>query len=143
MRGFAAALLMWPAALPAQTAESLMAGHDRMTRSPECVGARADEVVVCARRDDDEFRVPLGVRTVPAERSDALSMDAHMAIASASPGSRDQCGIFSDQRRCSKADMVASGWGGGRDPITAMGRLVGIIDEAPPPELPAGASGPR
>jgi len=143
MRGWAVVLLAWSVALPAQTAESLLLNHDRLTRSGDCREARSDEVVVCARRDEDEFRLPLRERAAAAERSNAQSMDTHMALVASTPGSRDQCGIFADQRRCSKGDMIASGWGGGRDPITAVGRLIGVMGEPPPPDLPAGAAGPR
>ncbi|NJC33551.1 hypothetical protein GGR88_001025 [Sphingomonas jejuensis] len=142
MRGGALALLLMPAALPAQTAESLQQNHDRMTRAEGCRQERAGDVVVCARRDDDAFRLPAQERRPPQEEAGVRSMDAHMALAGAAPGSRDQCGIFADQRRCSKADMIASGWGGGRDPLTAVGRLIGIVDAAEPPALPEGTAGP-
>lgn len=89
-----------------------------------CGSSDNDAIVVCgSRRGDERYRVPpsdAGAQPGARHRGDAPS--AMLGITPFAP-----CGIFEGQRRCSKKEMEAYGYGQGRDPITIAGKLIGAI----------------
>ncbi|MDR6850132.1 hypothetical protein J2X47_002040 [Sphingomonas sp. BE270] len=78
----------------------------------------ADEIVVCGRRRD-QYRLPL--REEPAPDADAARGAEASGLSAITPSGR--CGIFAGERRCSKREAAAYGYGNGRDPITLLTRL--------------------
>lgn len=78
-----------------------------------------EDIVVCGRTKD-RYRLPL-----PAEResSDARAPgEAPDGMATLTSAAR--CGIFAGERRCSKREAALYGYGGGRDRITVVTKLV-------------------
>ncbi len=84
-----------------------------------CGAGDDSEVVVCAR-GADRYRLPLPVERPLSDRRGGMS-----AMAAITPGGR--CGVFAGERRCGKAEAAEYGYGQGRDPITAIGRIAGAV----------------
>jgi hypothetical protein len=87
-----------------------------------------DEIIVCSRRDDPErHRLPMRDERGPAYGRGNVRGEVPRASAESNPSA--PCGIFEGQRRCSKAEMREYGYYGGRDPITAVTRVIeSVVD---------------
>lgn len=129
-------LLVLPAPVLAETAEQALARTRALLADP-CKQAVSDEIVVCARRSSgDAYRLPL-------MEDDDTGLDTHARRGEVPNASADRlngngCGIFEGQRRCSKAEMRAYGYGGGLDPFSMLLKLGTILadpdaDVAQPP----------
>lgn len=143
--GGAALLAAWPGPGGAQTRPR--AGEDavaaaRRLFSTGCGTGEAGDIVVCGRSESDRQRVPPSPRR-PERGAGGAVVENEMANAFAPAGARHECGIFAGQRRCSKADMERSGWGGGRDPFTVARRIIGGPDSVVDPVPLAGSEPPR
>lgn len=96
------------------------------------------EIVVCGRRTvDDKYRLPLP--TEPAVGGGPVQGE----VPNASPDrlASGSCGIFKGDRRCSKAESLLDGYGGGRNPLNVIMKLMTLFgdpdaDMTPPPPLP-------
>jgi hypothetical protein len=78
-----------------------------------------DEIVVCGQRHDDRYRLPLPVeRSAPATRVRGEAQTGMAVLTPAQP-----CGMFLEERRCSKREKADYGYGKGRDPVTVLTRL--------------------
>ena len=114
-----AALLAQAAAPPSDGFDLARVGRkDRLAATARCGAGGADEVVVCARRAERD-RLPLPVAP-PVDRSPARSATAAIT-------SGGQCGLFEGERRCGKAEAAGYGYGEGRDPLTALGRMADAL----------------
>ena len=116
-----ALLCCWPAATPAQTGERTFKLEPLLPRG--CAGSgTGDEVVVCGRAEPDtRYRLPL-----PSERAPSVIRDGVPGgMAALTP--TGACGIFAGQRRCSKAEASAYGYGDGRDPVSVAGKLLTLL----------------
>lgn len=84
-----------------------------------------EDIVVCARRPEGRspYRIPEGLAEEPGARSRLVAGEAPRA--SAEPVSSAGCGIFEGQRRCNKREAALYGYGGGRDPVTFVLRVLG------------------
>lgn len=129
-------LLVVPSMANADPVEQALARTRALLADP-CKKGTSDEIVVCARRSsDDAYRLPL------VEDDDA-GFDTHARRGEVPNASADRlngkgCGIFEGQRRCSKAEMRAYGYGGGLDPFSLLLKLGTILadpdaDVAQPP----------
>ena len=124
------------------TAEQVLAKYKRVTADPYCDRSQADEIVVCGSREAgeaDRYRLPLPVDEGSTHR--AGNRAGEVPGASLDPSAIGPCGIFQGQRRCSKAEAVKDGLGGGKDPITALIKLGTKLadpdaDVEPPTPLP-------
>lgn len=115
---------MWTAmllAMQAVTPGDIPPSLSALTRcDPAAVG---DDIVVCADHRD-RYRLPL-----PAERPAPEDFVDHArGIAVLTPPGR--CGMFAGEHRCRKAEMRLYGYGGGRDPVTVLGRLARTVVDA-------------
>ncbi|WP_156457945.1 hypothetical protein [Sphingomonas sp. Leaf412] len=90
-------------------------GRLSVTRS--CATSGGD-VIVCGTRPN-RHRLPL-----PVERDAPASAEAS-GMSALTPARR--CGIFAGERRCSKREARAYGYGGGRDPVRVVARAVRAI----------------
>ena len=112
------------------------------TDRQQCRSASAGEVVVCAdrgRRDGDRYRLPLPDEREPEGSS--APVRGEIPRASAETPSAAGCGPFQGQRRCSKAEALRYGYGGGNDPLTFTLKLGKLLvdpdaDVSPPPAVP-------
>jgi hypothetical protein len=98
---------------------------EKMVASRSCGSDAAEgEVVVCGtRRSDERFRVPPSEdSSQPGARHRGDAPPPVAGITSTAP-----CGIFQGQRACSKQEMLDAGYGGGRDPITLAGKVIGAL----------------
>jgi hypothetical protein len=105
----------------------------------ECRSSSTGEVVVCADRDGDRYRLPLPDEREPGGAS--AHVRGEIPRASAENPSAGGCGLFQGQRHCSKADALRYGYGGGADPLSfalKLGKALFDPDAnlAPPPPLP-------
>ena len=92
---------------------------DRCSRSEE-----EDEIVVCGRRNaGDRYRIPENFRDEPEPGRPVRGT----GTAALDDKPFAPCGIFEGQRRCNKADSAEFGYGRGRDPITAAGKIISEI----------------
>lgn len=130
---------------PGSTGE-MMDNARRMTALSTCPGqpisTGGDSIIVCATKDKRErYRLPFrGEGSGPAALIRGETPRASAEVHSTAP-----CGIFEGQRRCRKAEALYYGYGGGRDPLSAiagLGTLLldGDADVAPPPALPRAAA---
>lgn len=107
------------------TAEQALAKYGKVTAAPECAaGSLGDEIIVCGSRGDgeaDRYRLPLPVEGDANRRAGNRRGEAPGA--SLEPTVLGPCGIFQGQRRCSKAEAATDGYGGGRDPLSALMKL--------------------
>ena len=86
------------------------------------------EIVVCARRRDDErYRLPLRDQESAALGAGPARGEVPRASAEASPSA--PCGIFEGQRRCNRREMAEFGYFGGRDPVTFVTRIIEAVAE--------------
>lgn len=120
----------------AETAEQALARTRAMLADP-CKQAGSDEIVICGSRSSgDAYRLPL-------MEDDDAGLDTHARRGEVPNASADRlngngCGIFEGQRRCSKAEMLRYGYGGGLDPFSMLLKLGTLLadpdaDVAPPP----------
>jgi hypothetical protein len=133
---------MSAARLPAQTATEALARAHALTAADACAASGVEDIVVCARdaeRDARRYRLPL-----PEERDPDVGarppVGEALPAAAETPGKRG-CGILAGQRRCSNAERLESGYGGGRDPLTAAIMLGTLLldpdaDVSPPAPTP-------
>lgn len=105
-----------------QTAEEVAARARRLTSVDDCLALRDDdEIVVCGRRDTSRYRVPpSNSQTLPG---DLRARAGEIPSASADRLAGGRCGIFAGERQCSKAEALQYGYGGGKDPVTALMRI--------------------
>jgi hypothetical protein len=83
-----------------------------------CADQRSsDEIIVCGKRRD-VYRLPLPNERDPQARAPGEAPSGATAL---TPSGR--CGIFAGERRCSKAEAAAYGYGNGRDPVTLLTHL--------------------
>jgi hypothetical protein len=83
--------------------------------------ATGGDVVVCGVRPD-RHRLPL-------PRQAAAGDTAPEASGKSAITPNGRCGIFAGERRCSKREALAYGYGGGRDPVSvAVGVVTAIVD---------------
>jgi len=128
-------------ALPAQAQsfDRIVAAAAERAAARDCSTREAGEIVVCGDRDRGErYRLPLPtVREVGEQGAVIGEVPA--------PSTQDPflsgCGMFRGQRRCSKREAEAYGYGRGRDPVTLVGRLVTVLvdpdaEVGPPPTVP-------
>ncbi len=102
-----------------------------------CKQVEPDEIVVCASRSGtDVYRVPI----IEDDGSVYDSRARRGEVPNASPDRLNAkgCGIFEDERRCSRKEMELYGY---RNPLDALTNLFTRIadpdaDIAPPPPLP-------
>lgn len=123
-------LLLIAALLPAAPAQSqsfdrILAAAAEREATRNCTAAGAGEVVVCGDRDrGDRYRLPLPTVREVGEQGAVVGE-------AAAPSVQDPflsgCGMFRGQRRCSKREAEAYGFGRGRDPVTLVGRLVAVL----------------
>lgn len=128
-------------ALPAQAQsfDRILAAAAERAAARDCSAGEAGEIMVCGDRDRGErFRLPLPTAREVGEQG---------AVAGEVPAPSTQdpflsgCGMFRGQRRCSRREAEAYGYGRGRDPVTLVGRLVtAVVDPdaelSPPPTVP-------
>jgi hypothetical protein len=132
-------LLLVAAAQPAlaQTIEPAQVDVRLTLLSHRCgSNENTTDIVVCGRNDSQRFRLPF-----PDEREGSGDdiVRGEIPRASLYSGSSTGCGIFNGQRPCSKSEAADRGYGGGRDPITFLGRLFTKVvdpdsDTGPPPK---------
>jgi len=104
------------------TAEQVMAKARQLTAPASCdATGSADEIVVCARRAGDGYRVPAS--TDGGAPGDLRGRAGEVPGASPERLAGGPCGIFAGERRCGKAEAKLYGYDGERNPI---GVLVGI-----------------
>ncbi len=116
------AALLLPLPVQAQSFDRILAAAAERDAARNCSSAGAGEIVVCGDRDrDTRYRLPLPTVREAGERGAVIGEVP-------SPSVQDPflsgCGIFRGQRRCSKQEAEAYGYGRGRDPVTLVGRLV-------------------
>lgn len=123
----------------AQSFDRIIAAAAEREAARNCSAADAGEILVCGDRDRGErYRLPLPtVREVGEQGAVAGEVPA----ASVQDPFLSGCGIFRGQRRCSKREAEAYGYGRGRDPVTLVGRLVTTLVDpdaeiGPPPTVP-------
>lgn len=127
-------VLALPSPVLAETAEQALARTRALLADP-CKQARGDEIVICGSRSPgDAYRLPLQEDA----DLDSRARRGEVPNASADRLNGNGCGIFEGQRRCSKAEMLRYGYGGGLDPISFLLKLGTILadpdaDVAPPP----------
>lgn len=115
-------LLALPAGVAGQSVDRILAAAAEREARRNCTAARDNEVVVCGDPDRNaRYRLPLPRTKSPAEEG---AVAGEPARASTQDPFLSGCGIFRGQRRCGKAEAEAYGYGGGRDPVTLVGRLV-------------------
>jgi len=133
-----------PVVARAQAADPFEAPR-QITAVPDCpaapLGGQSDQIIVCGKsearkaREKQLYRLPLHEEAPTGERT-----RGEVARATIDPGNNAPCGIFAGQRRCSKAESRAFGYGAGRDPLTVLlkaGRLAldGDADVSEPAAL--------
>lgn len=116
------AALLLPLPVQAQSFDRILAAAAERDAARNCSSAGAGEIVVCGDRDrDTRYRLPLPTVREAGEQGAVIGEVP-------SPSVQDPflsgCGIFRGQRRCSKQEAEAYGYGRGRDPVTLVGRLV-------------------
>lgn len=130
---FAAAAMFWLAAQAAgggMTAEQVMAKAGQVTAPARCDRTgRGEEIVVCARRAGDRYRVPGS--TDGGAPGDNRGRAGEVPGASPERLAGGPCGIFAGERRCGKAEAKLYGYDGKRNPISV---LVGIGEALLDPE---------
>ncbi len=139
MRRTMIAILLLPS-LPAQgqSIDRILAAAAERRKARGCAVDERDDITVCAR-DDRRHRLPLRTERSPLETG-AVAGEAPRATAT-DPFLKG-CGIFRGQNaRCSRREAAAYGYGGGRDPVTLVGRLIrkAVDPDAevgPPPDAP-------
>lgn len=130
-------LLVLPSPVLAETAEQALARTRALLADP-CRQSVADEIVICGSRSSESaYRLPLQ----EIADLDSRARRGEVPNASADRLNGNGCGIFEGQRRCSKAEMLRYGYGGGLDPISVLLKLGTILadpdaDVAPPPRSP-------
>ena len=131
--------LLRPQQAQAQSFDRILAAAAEREAARNCSAAGAGEIVVCGDRDrDTRYRLPLPTVRDVGEQGAVIGEVP-------SPSVQDPflsgCGIFRGQRRCSKQEAEAYGYGRGRDPVTLVGRLVTILADpdaeiGAPPTVP-------
>ena len=104
-----------------QSADSAVSNAIRAVASPGCSSDVGNgEIVVCGK-DQNRFRIPKELRTdqpASAVIRSRVALDAN---------DRAPCGLFQGERRCRKSEAAQYGYGGGRDPITFIARVIDRI----------------
>lgn len=128
-------------ALPAQAQsfDRILAAAAEREAARQCSTADSGEILVCGDRDRDaRFRLPLPTAREVGEEG---ALIGEVPAPSVQDPFLSGCGIFRGQRRCSKREAEAYGYGRGRDPVTLVGRLVTRLADpdaeiGPPPTVP-------
>ncbi|MBD8677086.1 hypothetical protein [Sphingomonas sp. CFBP 13720] len=106
----------------AQSIDRILAAAAQRDAADGCKPQSDDAILVCGDRDrGDRYRLPLPVERDPDEAGAVAGEPARTSVESPY---LNGCGVFAGQRRCSKREAAAYGYGGGRDPVTLVGRLV-------------------
>lgn len=105
-----------------QSIDRILAAAAERDAARNCTPVSNDEVIVCGDRDrGDRYRLPLpSVRNLAEAGAVAGEVPPPLIESPFLSG----CGIFRGQRRCARREAEAYGYGGGRDPVTALGRLI-------------------
>ena len=97
--------------------------QERLSVARPCVrNTDSGDVIVCGRRNNPD-RLPLAKET--AKTTVRTATDLPGGMAALTPSGR--CGLFQGERRCVKAEALDYGYGGGRDPISVLTRIVGKV----------------
>lgn len=116
------AALLIPLPVQAQSFDRILAAAAERDAARNCSSASAGEIVVCGDRDrDTRYRLPLSTVREAGEQGAVVG---EVPPPSVQDPFLSGCGIFRGQRRCSKQEAEAYGYGRGRDPVTLVGRLV-------------------
>jgi hypothetical protein len=116
------ALVCLTAPAQSQSIDRILAAAAERDAARNCTPASNDEVIVCGDRDrGDRYRLPLPSVRNPAE---AGAVAGEVPPPSIENPFLFGCGIFRGQRRCARREAEAYGYGGGRDPVTVLGRLI-------------------
>jgi hypothetical protein len=135
----AALCMAWPGAASGQAGADDPARLNVLEMLGRCDTAPGDEIVVCGRRNQDRYRLPLLGRRDSGVG--AGNVRGEVPRASADATASGGCGIFQHQRRCSRAEMEEAGYFRGRDPVSFLGDLVTVLidpdaEVRPPPPIP-------
>lgn len=124
----------------AQSIDTILAAAARSEASTTCRETEEDgTILVCGRRDrSDRYRLPLPTQRAPGEIGAVAGEVPPPRVDSPYLGG---CGMFAGQRRCSRRESEAYGYGRGRDPVTLVGRLIakavdGDAEVGPVPDAP-------
>ena len=81
-------------------------------------------IIVCGSRSgtDSPYRLPEELRR--QNRAQPSYQSSRLSGALADPAASADCGIFQGQRRCGKSEMRSYGYGGGRDPVTVVVKVI-------------------
>lgn len=116
------ALVYLTAPAQGQSIDRILAAAAERDAARNCTPASNDEVIVCGDRDrGDRYRLPLPSVRHPAE---AGAVAGEVPPPSIENPFLSGCGIFRGQRRCARREAEAYGYGGGRDLVTVLGRLI-------------------
>lgn len=96
---------------------------ESITRRP-CETDAGNDVVVCGGTRD-RYRLPLPRQSDP-DTDYGVRGGTGSGVAAITPAGR--CGLFAGERRCGKAEAVQYGYGGGRDPVSVLVKLVAAPD---------------
>ena len=94
------------------------------TKAPDCTSGAPDGVIVVCGRRVNRYRLPEELRT--EGRSTTAPIRPRMAL---SAEDLAPCGLFQGERRCSKREAAQYGYGEGRDPVTAVVKIVNKVVE--------------
>lgn len=134
------ATLLPTAPAGAQSFDRILAAAAEREAARNCSAAGAGEIVVCGNPDrGDRYRLPLPTVREVGEQGAVIG---EVPPPSVQDPFLSGCGMFRGQRRCSKREAEAYGYGRGRDPVTLVGRLVTILVDpdaeiGPPATMPA------
>lgn len=116
------ALVYLTAPAQGQSIDRILAAAAERDAARNCTPAAGDEVIVCGNRNrGDRYRLPLPTMRDPAETGAVIG---EVPPPSVENPFLSGCGIFRGQRRCARREAEAYGYGGGRDPVTVLGRLI-------------------
>lgn len=120
-----------------EAAQEMADAAKSLTRVSDCTSGdtlHSDDVVVCGRRNrNDRFRLPL--KDADASTTAGQRYRGEVPRASTATNPLQPCGLFEGQRRCRKSEAREYGYGGGRDPLSAIvtvGRAILAPDAAIP-----------
>lgn len=99
--------------------------RDRLAFRQRCdIGTSPTDILVCAARPERK-PVPDVWLGDPDDTPDDARVTRGTGMAALTRVGA--CGMFAGQRDCNKAEMRHFGYGGGRDPVTFVGKLAGKL----------------